>query len=433
MTRTLARFALFVALAAAAIPALAQVAQLYYKEVPRDGRVYVFNSAARADAFEKSGEVGTAITLIGHGPNGETVVAENETALDLYNFKHDRPAYARPAPKPAAPAIPTTLKIGDGELRFGMLLQGWYVTDDSPVGTGSSWLGNTNGQNTFRLRRSEIKLSGKITPAWGFEVMFDPSKSQSSAAGADGKILQDLAVVYTGFKGHEIALGQKKIVVTEEGVRSSSELDFAERAQVTRGFSDRRETGLFYKGELGKTVTAYASITNGTPANVNDDSNDTVFLAARLDVKPATGFMVGASGGTSGGEGLAHLGRERYGVHVRYDGPDSLPIGFRGEYLAARDEQANGTKLKRDGFYLTALYTIQKQYQIGVRYDEIDNNKDVALSKIKTLTAGFHWLVKGKNLNLKLDYFKIKHENRKINNVLDDSYSQVVLAAQAAF
>src|SRR5439155_21623267 len=138
------------------------------------------------------------------------------------NLKHDRAAYERPAAKPAAPAgPPTSIKIGDGEVRLGALLQSWYVTDDSPVNAAtSSYYGNTTGENTFRLRRAEIRLAGTIGPGWGFEVMFDPAKAINTAAGADGKILQDLGVSFTGLKGQELRLGQKKIYLTEEGANS---------------------------------------------------------------------------------------------------------------------------------------------------------------------------------------------------------------------
>ena len=64
----------------------AQVSSLYYQEIARDGRIYVFNTASRYRAFQASGEMGAAITLAGRGPAGETVIAENETALDLFLF-----------------------------------------------------------------------------------------------------------------------------------------------------------------------------------------------------------------------------------------------------------------------------------------------------------------------------------------------------------
>jgi hypothetical protein len=282
-----------------------------------------------------------------------------------------------------------------------------------------------------------VKVSGKIASSWGFEVMFDPAKTQTfTSAGVpvtDDKILQDAAVVFTGLKGQELAVGQKKITLTEEALRSPSEIDFVERARITRTFGDRRETGLFYKGELGRRFNAWACVTNGTAANAPDSSNDTVFAAARLDFKPAAGLIVGASGGSSGGETTAHLRRQLLGGHVKYDGPDSFPIGLRFEYLAAKDGQAGGPELSRDGFFATVLYSFRKRYQVAVRYDEFDKDSDTAGSTTRTLTVGFHYLIKGRNINLKLDYFRVTEQGRKIAGVLAEDYGQAVLAAQAAF
>ena len=56
--------------------------------------------------------MGTAVTLVGRGPNGETIVAENETAMDLYLFKHNLPAYDRPTPKAAKAADFPASKFG---------------------------------------------------------------------------------------------------------------------------------------------------------------------------------------------------------------------------------------------------------------------------------------------------------------------------------
>ena len=61
---------------------------MYYKEIAKDGRIYVFNIAANAERFEKTGEMGIGITKPGVGPNGETVIGDNERALQLYFFKH---------------------------------------------------------------------------------------------------------------------------------------------------------------------------------------------------------------------------------------------------------------------------------------------------------------------------------------------------------
>jgi phosphate-selective porin OprO/OprP len=419
--------------------ATAQVVGLYYQEVTRDGRIYVFNTFERYQAFQKTGEMGTSITLIGRGPNGETVVAENDTAVDLFLFKHNLPAYDRPTPKPQAPpppAPPTTLKVGDGELKFGLLLQPWYVYDTSPTGTSTSYLRNVTGYSTFLLRRAEIKLSGKITPSWGFEVMVDPAKSQLlTAAGVpvtDDKILQDLAVTFLGVKGQEFSLGQKKIPITEEGYRGSSQLDFVERARITRAFSDRRETGFFYKGEFGKHVGAYASLTNGTPSNVvNYDK--ALFGAARVDIKPMTGLLVGASGGATVGGSVNKIQRDILNGFVKYGNIAGLPLGFEAEYLSATTGQTGKPTVKADGYYATVNYTIATKYQVAVRYDFVDRNKDVAGNQVKTWTGGFNYLIKGNNVKLSLDYYDVDEQGRKANNVLTEKYHQVVFQAQLGF
>ena len=414
--------------------AQAQVNLLWYKEVAKDGRIYVFNDPNKFKAFEASGEMGVSLTRLNYGPNGETVVFDNEPALDLYNFKHGKEAEVRPytAPKAATFPPPTTLKVADGELKFGLLLQAWYIMDDSAqASSGTDYLGNPTGVNDFRLRRAEIKLNGKVTPDWGFEVMIDPTKSPSVTAGADGKILQDLAITWLGLKGHEFSLGQKKIAMTEEGLRSSSEIDFVERARITRVIGDQRQAGFFYKGEYGEMFGAQASITNGLPSNVAGTS-DRLYYAARFDVKPMKGLVFGVSGGT-GNQGTQALACDRYAAHVRWDGTESLPLMLRAEYGHATDGQANGTEIDRDGFYVSGLYTFAKQFRLGLRYEEYDQNKDVTGDKLSIVTGGFHYMIKGKNINLKGEWYGIKQEGRKVNNVLDESYNQFVVAAQVAF
>ncbi len=413
--------------------AQAQVNLLWYKEVPKDGRIYVFNDPNEYKAWESSGELGKSITKIGYGPNGETMVFDNENAFDLYNFKHDKDAEVRPYKAPKAPTFPppTTLKVADGELKFGLLLQGWYYGDDSEQGSGSSYLGNPTGVNDFRLRRAEIKLSGKVTPAWGYEVMIDPAKSPNVTAGADGKILQDFAITFLGLKGHEFSIGQKKIALTEEGLRSSSEIDFVERSRIARIIGDQRQAGFFYKGEYGSMFAAQASITNGLPSNVAGTS-DRFFYAARFDVKPAKGMTVGVSGGT-GNQGTAALTRDRLGAHFRWDGTEDLPLMLRAEYGKATDGQTNGTEIDRDGFYVSGLYTFAKQFRIGARYEEYDQNADVDNDELSIITAGFHYMIKGKNINLKAEWYGITQDNRKVNNVLDETYNQFVIGAQVAF
>ena len=62
------------------------VTSVYYREFLKDGRYFVFNNATAAAAFEQISETGVGITRIGIGPKGESVFADNETALELFLY-----------------------------------------------------------------------------------------------------------------------------------------------------------------------------------------------------------------------------------------------------------------------------------------------------------------------------------------------------------
>ncbi len=334
-------------------------------------------------------------------------------------------------PKAPAFAPPVSLKIADGELKIGALLQAWTIADDSAQGSGTDYLGNTTGINTFRIRRAEIKLYGTVTPDWAFDVTIDPAKTQNFSSGGDDKILQDLAITWLGLKGHEFTLGQKKIALTEEGLRSSSEIDFAERSRITRVIGDQRQEGFFYKGAYGSLFAAQASLTSGVASNTSSTS-DRLFFAARFDVKPTKGLIVGVSGGT-GKQGTQALTRDRYAAHVRWDGTAELPLMLRAEYGKATDGQTNGDEIDRDGYSVSGLYTFARQFRLGLRYEMYDANKAVAHDRLTVITGGFHYMIKGKSINLKAEWYGIDQEGRKVDSVPDETYNQFVLAAQVAF
>ncbi len=129
-------------------PALAQ--NVFYIEVPKDGRIYVFANGARYDAFQKSGgaEMGASLTRPGYGPNGETVVFDSEDAVNLYNFKHDLPGeyFPKPAEAPKSP-YPQGKFSG---LMFGdyFFYDKWHADQVSATNTT-----DVSRQNGFWMRR----------------------------------------------------------------------------------------------------------------------------------------------------------------------------------------------------------------------------------------------------------------------------------------
>jgi hypothetical protein len=138
---------------------------MFYKEISKDGRIYVFDDAKRAEAFERRGERGPGITRPGAGPNGETVVADSEQALDLFFFKH---GLAQPLERPKPPT--QRIEWRDGKTRITTDLAYMEISNrvqiqftgqipDDPVqlpGTGAR--GDSKG--SFRIRRGKFKLEG---------------------------------------------------------------------------------------------------------------------------------------------------------------------------------------------------------------------------------------------------------------------------------
>jgi hypothetical protein len=55
-----------------AFPSVALAQGFYFKQIDRDGRIYVFNNAAEAARFEKTGEMGTGLT---HRPKSKRIAS----------------------------------------------------------------------------------------------------------------------------------------------------------------------------------------------------------------------------------------------------------------------------------------------------------------------------------------------------------------------
>ena len=83
---------------------------LFYREVEKDGRLYVFGRRRALEIWEGTGEIGNqATTRIGEGPKGETLVLDGDDAVALYALHHSLPAVDLP-PSGTIPG-PANLRI----------------------------------------------------------------------------------------------------------------------------------------------------------------------------------------------------------------------------------------------------------------------------------------------------------------------------------
>jgi len=134
-------------------------------------------------------------------------------------------------------------------------------------------------ENSFAIRRVELKVDGKITDDVSYEVMVDPTISS-------GSILQDAAIKYKLPFNAEIKVGQFKNLQTLEGGTSSSELMFAERSQMGRTFGDDRNRGGIVSFGFGDPkefgAKLHLGVFNGS--GKANDVNAQKDIVARLDM-----------------------------------------------------------------------------------------------------------------------------------------------------
>jgi hypothetical protein len=172
------------AMAVAAGLALAPAAHaqtFFYTEIAKDGRIFVFASSSRYEAFAKSNgtDLGRVIERPGYGPNGETVVFDGEDSINLYNFKHGLPG----EPFPKADDI---VRSGFPSGKFSGLMFGdyyWYYDrhQDQISSTDPTVI---KGQHGLWFRRIyfayDLSFSESLTTRFRLEV-----NSNGEFAGGD--------------------------------------------------------------------------------------------------------------------------------------------------------------------------------------------------------------------------------------------------------
>jgi len=213
--------------------ATALAADVFYAEVSKAGRIYVFATAEGYREFQRSGQVKDPLTLPGRAPGGETVVAESETAAGLFLLRHERPAPTPPTPKApdtaaAAPAYPR-VKLG-----------------------GQAFLSYQNGRasgisySRFVVKRAYLNAEAALTPFLAARVTPDVSQDPVS-----GQYTYRLKYAYALLS--TARLGFITRPWAEFGMAHTPWIDFEEKIDTYRAqdtlFFER--VGLGYSADLG--------------------------------------------------------------------------------------------------------------------------------------------------------------------------------------
>ena len=288
------------------------------------------------------------------------------------------------------------IKTDGVEIKFNTLTQFWLTT--GPMGPDTFTTGTTpnigvgrltpsEDPHTYRVRRAELRFSGKIEgERINWMVMLDPGERPSDP-------LQDAYVELKYIPKMGFRVGQFKVPFSMETLTPSSQLDFVERAKIIRIFSDVRDIGAFFFGDYKYWEWQFGEI-NGEGQNTPDD-DDGKKVFGHLVVKPTSLIHLGSSIYFSG---LPDFNNNfRLGTELKID---THLFGFRAEALWERfghfaDSLINTPPLyvglMQWGGYTTLLYKPFEKHQVCLRVEWLDEDTDVGRDATFLATIGYNF------------------------------------------
>ncbi|HWN44244.1 MAG TPA: porin [Thermoanaerobaculia bacterium] len=430
-----ARFAagLLVLLALVAAPmASAQVVGLYYKEVEKDGRIYIFNTPERYKSWTDSGELGTAITLTGAGANGETLVAENETALDLYFFKHNLEGYDRPTPKPVVPAF--TVGWKDGKTTIESKSARLDISNRVQVRFTQEMPEEGDDVGSFRIRRAKTKFEGWVYNkdlTYEFQINFADSAN----------VLEDAVVNYDFTKGRkmfQLKGGQFKVPFGRQELTSSGSQQFVDRALVTNRFARGRDIGFQLWGTpAGGKLDWRVGIFNGNGRTTSRNDNDEYQTNARLTFQPLGDVRYSESDFES-------VDRPLFAIAAEYES-NERPVALAGTtpaHNADREIVGGDVVFKFKGFSFfgavhdssndrdntvadfddggfvaqAGYFVVRNKFEIAARLAEIDPNGDRDDDEQEERGVALNWFFNKHAHKIQADYRQLENVATDVTN-----------------
>jgi phosphate-selective porin OprO/OprP len=416
----------------------------YYKEIRKDDRIYVFNNAEEADRFEKSGEMGRAITRPGVGPNGETVVGDSERALQLFFFKH---GISEAVPEPKTPTMrvewrdgKTRITTEQAYLEVSNRVQVRYTQEIPPddvqlPGTGSA--GDQRG--SFRIRRAKFKLEG-----WMFRqnITYEVQMNWPAVSGSNpGAFLEDANIGWdpTGKGQFRILFGQYKVPFGRQELTSSGSQQFVDRSLVSNEYARGRDTGVSVQGVLLNNKLEYrAGVFNGNGLTRSANDNGTFQYNARVMWQPNGSQNLGQRAWVSGPlyseSDFESTTTPIYAIGLNFERNDFFNTttgtdlkstifgidgvfkyaGFfgTGEYFWRERTPETGSKFDAPGWYLQAGQMLNKRRTVeaAFRYGSRDVSDIAGNNDVNEIRGGFSYYYRRHTLKLQADLGQVETE-----------------------
>ena len=394
----------------------------FYVEVPKDGRIYVFNKMAVFEAWKTSGEMGKSITRIGAGPKGETLVFDSEEAIHLYNFKHDLPGEVMPVQEEKK----STTKFGwkDGKTTFESDRAKLVISNRVQVRFTNEQPDGEDAKGSFRIRRAKTKFAGWIyNPDLTYELQANWASTSNE--------LEDAMVNYDvtrGRKVFQVKGGQFKVPFGRQELTSSGSQQLVDRSIVSGEFAKGRDIGLQVWGQIPRGKVEWrAGMFNGNGVNQSSNDNSRFQYDARVlwqpfgdakysesdfesSDKPLFAVAAGYEANSKDDQdpNTNQVSRKVLGTDVvfKFKG-----VSVFGEYFKRRNEPESGSSYDSTGFHAQVGYFVYKRLiELAVRYATIDPSDAVSGDNRNEKGFGVNWFLNKHNLKLQADYRRIEDD-----------------------
>lgn len=265
--------------------------------------------------------------------------------------------------------------------------------------------------NTFRVGLINPIIDGKFKGGKeDFRIMLDPTPQNKRPFMQ--QFVQDLYVETHRIPHHTVLIGNSRPGVGIEGAQSPYTLPLANRSQISRNLANVRKFGVRVRGDYSLVDYDFGGYSSDTYFS---EFVPGVEFDGWLNFKPLAKTN-GKYGKITTGGGIVsgHRHSTDYFVAGAYVGYEYKKLWMRAEY--ADSDGSNGgdglTKKRRQGWYVTLGYHINKKLEAILRYDEFDPDKKISNNNQREYTAGLNYYIKGQALKLILNYVYCQNESK---------------------
>lgn len=266
-----------------------------------------------------------------------------------------------------------------------------------------------HGTTTFNPALINVLFDGTFRGGKeNFRLMLDPSHQHNRPFMR--QLVQDAYIETHRIPHHTILIGNSRTGTGYEGAQSPYTLPFINRSQISRNLANIRKVGVRVKGNYSLVdydFGGYSSDTFFTEFMPGVEFDGWVNLKPLAKTDGKYGKLTTGGGIVSGKRNSID-----YFVGGTYIGYEYKKFWTRMEY-AVSDGSNGGSGLtdkRRQGWYVTLGYHINKKLEVLARYDEFDPDKTISNNNQREYTAGINYYIKGQALKLILNYVFCQNE-----------------------